>query len=95
MFLNQQPLIMKLKPSHHQKAMRIDHYVNQILLQGGNDEHILQNMYDYMSDFKFLLDHSPNGEIQLLIQQYQGFYRFVKVLENLAHGIAEGVIDLS
>ena len=59
---------MKHSSIHHQKAKRIDTYVNSILQKGGNDEHIMKDMYDYMADFKYLMDNSPNGEIQLLAQ---------------------------
>lgn len=85
---------MKLPYKHHQKAQRIDNYVNTILQQGGNEAHILQNMYDYMADFKYLLDNSPNGEMQILAQQYPGFFTFAKLLENLAGGIADGSIEV-
>lgn len=85
---------MKLTDKHHQKAKRIDTYVNNILKKGGSDADIMKDMYDYMADFKYLMDNSPNGEIQLLAEQYDGFFRFAKLLESLAGGIADGSIEV-
>jgi hypothetical protein len=32
--------------------------------------------------------------MDILCQQYDGFYRFAKLLENLAQGIADGTIPV-
>lgn len=52
------------------------------------------SMYDYMYTFKQLLDASSESEINQLCQQYDGFYRFAKLMERLAEGIADGSISV-
>ncbi|HRQ42155.1 MAG TPA: arylsulfatase regulator [Chloroflexota bacterium] len=83
---------MALTPKHHELAQEIDIYVRKIFAAGGGDEEILTTMVDYMPSFKQLLDTSKQGEVDLLCQQYDGFYHFAKLLESLAQAIADGAI---
>ena len=85
---------MALRKNQKRLAQRIDKYVSRILAQGGGDEEILQNMYDHMGTFKKLLDTSTPAQMNELSQRYDGFYRFAKLLEMLAQGIHEGVIEV-
>lgn len=39
-----------------------------------------------------ILDTSKQGEVDLLCQQYDGFYHLAKLLESLAQVIADGAI---
>ena len=75
-------------------AVAIDRHVNYILAKGGGDEELLVSMYDQMHTFKQLLDTSTEGEMSQLCQQYDGFYRFAKLMERLAQGIADGSIPV-
>ena len=51
-------------------------------------------IYDYMDAFKRVLDSSTRVQMDYLYQRYDGFYRFAKLLEVMAQGIADGVIDV-
>ena len=96
------------QPSHHadqevskglhewqmQLVKRIDDHVRQVLVSGGGDEELLLSMSSYMGAFKQLMDSTTEVEMQQLFQQYDGFYRFAKLLESLAQGIADGSIPV-
>lgn len=51
-------------------------------------------MVDYMAPFKHLLDNCTKLEMTLLVNQYDGFYRFANLLERLAQAIQDGVIEV-
>lgn len=79
-------------------AQTIDTWVQGIVQQSSSDdqadEQILKSMIDYMEPFKHLLDTCTKLEMNLLIQQYDGFYRFATLLERLAQAIQDGVIQV-
>ena len=81
-----------------QLAETIDTWVKGIVRQSSSDEQadeqILENMIDYMEPFKQLLDTCTKLEMNLLIQRYDGFYRFANLLERLAQAIQDGVIEV-
>jgi hypothetical protein len=52
------------------------------------------SMADYMGTFKQLLDTCTGKEMDPLCERYDGFYRFAKLLETLAEGIADGSIPV-
>lgn len=74
-------------------AVTIDTYMQQTLARGG-DEAVLVSMIDYMPLFKQLLDTCSRAEMDTLCTRYDGFYRFAKLLEALAGGIADGSIPV-
>ena len=47
-------------------------------------------MADYMGTFKQLLDTCTGKDMDTLCARDNGFYRFAKLLERLAGGIADG-----
>ena len=79
-------------------AETIDTWIQDIVRQSSSDEQadeqILENMIDYMGPFKQLLDTCTKLEMNLLIQRYDGFYRFANLLERLAQAIQDGVIEV-
>ena len=79
-------------------AEMIDNWVQDIARHSDNEDHvdeqILENMIDYMAPFKQLLDTCTKLEMNLLIQQYDGLYRFANLLERLAQAIQDGVITV-
>lgn len=85
---------MALSEQQTHLAVTIDRHVNQVIASGGGDEELLVSMYDYMGMFKQLLDTCSREDMDILCQQYDGFYRFAKLLENLAQGIADGTIPV-
>lgn len=80
-------------PQQIQIAYHIEQYVRSIEKQGKGDAEILEGMYAYMDDFKYLLDTTQDGQMDLLCTQLDGFYRFAKLMENLARAIANGDIE--
>lgn len=85
---------MPLTEKQNHLASIIDKYVKQTIKNGGNDEDLLTSMYTYMGTFKQLLDTSTHQEMDELCQRYDGFYRFARLLELLAEGIADGIIEV-
>jgi hypothetical protein len=62
--------------------------------QGGGDEALLRSLADHMGTFKQLLDLSTHAEMDALCQRYAGVYRFARLLEALAGGLADGSIPV-
>jgi hypothetical protein len=83
---------MALTEEQVQLAATIDRHVKDTLGRSGGNEELLVSLYDYMGMFKQLLDTCSREEMDMLCQRYDGFYRFAKLLENLAQGIADGTI---
>ncbi len=72
----------------------IDDYVAQFPLSQEGDEQLLSTCYDYMDAFKRVMDSTSKSQMDYICQQHDGFYRFANMMEMLAQGIAEGVIDV-
>lgn len=85
---------MNLTAEQIQLATIIDTHVSQFPESQLGDEHLLQSTYDYMDAFKRILDSSTSVQMDYLCQQYDGFYRFGKLLEAMAEGIASGDIEV-
>jgi hypothetical protein len=85
---------MPLTDQQTQLAATIDRHVKCILAQGGGDEALLMSLADHMGTFKQVMDLSTGEEMDMLCQRHDGFYRFAKLLERLAEGIADGSIPV-
>src|SRR5262249_21766841 len=88
----QPPMPLSEQPTR--LAIMIDTHVKQVLAGGGGDEVLLMSMADYMGTFKQLLDTCTGAGMDALCDCYDGFYRFAKLLEMLARGIADGNIPV-
>ena len=77
-----------------QTAARIDSAMQPLLRAGKDDIAILMGMSDHMTDFKDLIDTAKPGVMDELCQRYPGFYRYAKVLENIAGAIQAGAIKV-
>lgn len=75
-------------------AARIDGAMRPFLRDGKDDVAILTGMFDHMTDFKDLIDTAKPGVMDELCQRYPGFYRYAKVLENIAGAIQSGTIKV-
>ncbi len=73
---------------------RIDYHANQFQDNETGDAQLLTTMYDYMTDFKQVMDSTTQAQMDYLIQEYDGFYRFTKLLERIAQGISDGTISV-
>lgn len=85
---------MLLTAQQTRLAVTIDTHVKHVLAHGGGDKELLMSLADYMGTFKQLMDMSTGEEMNALCQRDDGFYRFAKLLEILAEGIADGGIPV-
>ncbi len=69
-------------------VQRVDSHAQSIFVQGGGDEALLMSLHDLMGDIKKIMDSNTHDAIDLFCQQYDGFYRYMKLLESVAIGIA-------
>ena len=75
-------------------AKLIDDHVNKYPDNDTGNEQLFTTIYDYMDAFKTIMDTSTSDQIEALSQIYPGFYRFSKMLEMIAQGIADGVVEV-
>ena len=74
-------------------AQKIHRWVMGVLDAGGNEEQLMEQMYDYMAPFKTIMDNLSPKELDNLVNQYEGFARFSNLLERFAQAIADGRIN--
>jgi hypothetical protein len=84
---------MALTNEHLAIAASIDKEVSAFPDTAGGMEQLLLHMYKYMPDFKRILDTAAPGDMDMLCEQYPHFYRFAKLMEQLAEAIAAGGFD--
>lgn len=85
---------LSLTKKQKQLIVNIDKRVNRILENGGGDEELLMFLYDVMGDLKNIIDSSAKHKLDTYYQKYDGFYRYMKLLEKLAVGISNGTISV-
>lgn len=86
---------MSLTEQQPQLASFLNTHVQRITANEEVDDlTLLVSMSDYLDSFKQLMDSSTAEEMDLLCERYPSFYRFGKVLEQLAEGIASGRIPV-
>lgn len=79
---------MSVTEERRRIAARIDLRIRQLDASGLREIEILAEMADYMPDFHQLMLGTSGVEIDALCEEFIGFYRFAKILETLASGIA-------
>jgi hypothetical protein len=72
-------------------ASRIDAKVQRLAGEGNDDVAIFVELMEDMPAFRRLLDAGPHAMDQLCLR-FGGFYRYTKILEAIAAGIASGEI---
>lgn len=85
---------LDLTSEQQQLVNTVNDYAISCPLTSKGDEQLLQNCYDYMDAFKRVMDSTSQLQMNYICEQYEGFYRFAKLMERLAQGIADGVIDV-
>ena len=86
---------MSLTIEQKHLLISIDNQANQILSAGGSDEDLMKHLYLVMESLKKIMDLSTQKELNTYCQEYNGFYRFMKLLEKLAVAISKGDISVS
>jgi hypothetical protein len=73
----------------------IDQKVRNIISNGGNEISIMISMLDEMPRIKTLIiDSADKEEIDKYCDSHEGFYKYMKILENTANAIADGRIQV-
>ena len=80
--------------AHRRVASRIDAKIRQLEARGLVEIEILPAMAADMPDFHRLMRTVPGPEMDALCAEFTGFYRFAKILETLASGIATGKVKV-
>lgn len=75
-------------------AVQIDRKIKQLDALGFLEVEILSEMAEHMPDFHHLMMNTSGADMDALCDEYAGFYRFAKILETLASGIASGKIKV-
>ena len=85
---------MHVSAEHLEIAAKLDAKVQRLLGLGYDDLAIFVEMADDMPDSKRQLD---TGQLLMdeLCRRFAGFYRYAKILEQIAAGIASGEIHLT
>jgi hypothetical protein len=85
---------MTLTAEQVQIASLIDEQVKRVFRRGGDEVAVLTELFDYMPGFKYLLDAARPGDMDELCERFDGFYRYAKILEEVAAGIQSGEIKV-
>jgi len=83
-----------LNPEQLQFVTIIHDHALRFPFNKSGDADLLQSCYDYMDAFKRVMDSTSRVQMDYICRQYEGFYRFSKLMEMLACGIADGTIDV-
>ena len=86
---------MPLSLQQKKLIVDIDNKTKSILKKGGNEETLLVEMLDFMPAIKDIITSNSQKELDVLTQEYDGFYAYMKILEKLAQKIANGNITVS
>ncbi len=86
--------MITLNAEQHQQAKLIHDYANSFPVSVIGDEQLLQGATDYMDAFKQVMDSSSKIQMDYICQQYSGFFRFARIMELVAQGIADGLVKV-
>jgi hypothetical protein len=87
-------LVVPVTAEQVQIASLIDEQVKRVFRKGGDEVAVLMELFDYMPGFKYLLDTARPGDMDQLCERFDGFYRYAKILEDVAAGIQSGEIKV-
>ena len=85
---------MSLKPEQINLISLIDQKVKDILSSGGNEISVMISLLEEMPQIKTIIDSADKKELNKYCDYYDGFYRYMKILENTAGAIANGSIKV-
>lgn len=72
----------------------VDKKVKALIARGSDEQTILVEMLEYMPGMKTIISLPDKSELDFYLQGYDGFYSYMKILERLALGIANGTIPM-
>jgi hypothetical protein len=85
---------MNLSHKQLKIALQIDDKVHQLEQLNCTELEIFVEMSDHMPDFKQLLDTLGRDVMNQLCVRFDGFYRYARILETIAEGIASGELKV-
>ena len=85
---------MNLSTEHLHMAAQIDTRVRELERAGANAVTIFTEMADHMPGFRQLMGTTGRGGMDELCCRFAAFYRYAKILENVAAGIQSGEIKV-
>ena len=77
---------MALNKEQTDFILKLDNDGKRIFNSGG-DTAILDSLPPVMMKIKDILDSAEKSELDMYCEKYDGFYRYMKMLEQLANGI--------
>jgi hypothetical protein len=81
-------------PKNEELIIKINKKVNNLTARNADDTTIMMETFKLMDDVKNIIDSCPQEQLNIYTQKYKGFYRFMKILESLAAGLADGTISV-
>ncbi len=63
------------------------------LIKHGDDETFFISLTHKMPQIKGIMNCSSEGELNFYCQRYEGFYQYMKLLENIAIASSKGLLD--
>ena len=81
---------MPLTETQKHKIAELDSIAKQILQHGGEEE-LLMSLCHKMEMIKDIMDSSSHAELNLYCTEYEGFYRYMKLLEQMAEASSKGL----
>jgi hypothetical protein len=83
---------MSLTEEQKKIVIAIDNKAISLIGNDCNDETFLAEMVDYMPDFHRLMTTTTAQEMEEIVNRYEGFYSYAKLLEGLAMKIRSGEV---
>jgi len=68
----------------------IDQKVKNILSSGGNEASVMVALLDEMPKIKIIIGSANQEELNKYCDSHEGFYQYMKILEDTARAIANG-----
>lgn len=85
-------ITMPITPQQQEVILAVDKKVKKLIANRASNEKILVQMLEFMPAIKIIIASTDKNEMDLHCQNYNGFYSYMKILEDLARGIKSGAI---
>lgn len=84
--------IVALTTSQKEYIVSMDGKAKEVLKHGGQ-EALLMSLTNNIFEIQAIMDSTSHDELNYYCRQYDGFYMYMKLLENIAQGCADGIFD--
>lgn len=81
---------MSLSSKQKQLIAHIDSKVMTIISNGGDETNVCVAMLEHMPEISTILFSASEKELEMYLDEYEGFCYYMKLLEILAYGIKGG-----